>query len=275
MILILTLSSSVVCLSHNLDEFSIENIEMPPSFEWCDREKASPKFSNMLKNAGFTHERWLNEIMLPQSIYLCGQDGYGNQINIVVKDPDKDENESIQTHKYIYDYNILSGSAKETEKILVTYREVLSDGGIDPKDIVRIRWYEPDQECVTPFVMGIYKDGANYICQYRTVYAGNNFNFSYVAKAPISDELVAELDGYISQIVFSEEIDYSHAEQVYRQNKKVKIPTGSKSFQKNTDQLIIASGIFIVSVLIFSIYETTNKSRKRNRSRKSSKYGKY
>ncbi len=267
---------SLVCAdAHDLEDFKIENINLPDRFSWCTREDVSKNFSAMLSRSGFSHEKWVKDIMEPQSLYICGQDASGNQINIAVKKPEEDTREGIEIHNLMYDYNIIAENSRGREKLMVQYRNVLSDGGIDKEDIIRIRWYETKEDRVTPFIMGLYKDGESYICQYRTIYAGNNVNFSYVSKDKIDDETISTLDKMVSEIVFAEKVDYSQAKHVYRQNQKVRIPTGEKSLQKNSDYLLIVAAIFIVSVLVFSIYETTNKSRKRNKSKKETKVGKY
>ncbi len=264
---------------YNIEQFEINHISIPSSFSACTREECDYGFSNILSANGYTHSSWTENVMIPGDLYLCGRDASGNTINVSVSDPSTEEEkkDNFKFHRLMYDYNLYDFSAKVKEKAMVKYRDSLVEEGVNKRKIMRIKWFERDElSTYTPYILGIYEtEGGSYVSDWYTIYNGNIFRISQVSKYAPKKQQLSSASEIIKGIEFKSEIDYSQAKQVYRQNQRVKLPERLNVKQKRSKVLVGASLAFISVVILAAISITTAKIRKRSRSSRHSKNGRY
>ncbi len=271
--------SPVSADAHSLEQFNIENLILPASYSYCTREDCTSGFKSILSQNGYTHEKWKEEVMVPQNLYICGRDRNGNMINVAIFNPTKEDEigADIKFNEHMHDYNLYSDSPRARELVLTDYRDTLIDAGVNKRKIKHIKWFDKGSASeYTPYIRCIYENesGIN-VCEYTTVYDGNGISVTLSSKGEISLSQIELIHKMVQNIEHIGEIDYSYAKQVYRQNQRVKIPERLMEKQKRSSLLVGLALGFISLVLITAIIITTNKIRRRNRSNKNSKSGNY
>jgi len=264
---------------YEISEFNIKNISMPASFSVCTREKCDNSFLSILNANGYTFSSWKEDVMIPENIYICGRDSYGNAINLSINDPstEKERKENIKYHRLMYDYNLYSTASKTKETVLVRYRDSLVNSGVNKRKIRRIRWFEKDElSTFTPYILGMYEtEKGTFVTDYITIYNGNTVSISLTTKNEPKDKQLSFMSEIIKEIEYANDVDYSQAKQVYRQNQRVKLPERLETKQKRSKTLVGLSLAFISIVILSAIAITTTKIRRRNRSSRNSKFGRY
>ena len=271
--------ASVSADAYDFEQFNIKNLTLPSSYSGCTQKDCSSGFKAMLSQNGYTHEKWKDEVMVPQNLYVCGRDRRDNMINVAIFDPTKEDDidKDLKFHQHMYDYNLYAEQPKARELVLVDYRDSLVDAGINKRKIKQIKWFDMGSVSeYTPYIMALYENesGIN-VCEYITVYDGNGISVSLSSKDEITVSQIELIHNMIQNIEHTSEIDYSQAKQVHRQNQRVKIPERLLDKQKKSSLLLGLALVFISLVIFTAIIITTNKIRRRNRSSKNSKSGNY
>lgn len=270
-----TLFSTSTADAHDIEQFNINNIILPDGYHSCSRTECSRAFSAHLGEIGYSHQKWVEKVMEPGEMYVCSTDDGSSYINVSVRSASEgaDSDDDIKQHKLIYDYN-LAADPHDREQLLVELRDSLVDGGIALSDIGRIRWIDATDGMATPFIMVSLKTANTNLCEFRTVYDGNLVCVSLTSSKDLSAHKIAEVEKMVKAIRFDTSVDYSQAKQIYRQNQRVTLKDIDKK-DEDSDIALALSAAFVMAVIIFSIYETTDRSRKLNESRRKSKTGKY
>lgn len=260
---------------YDLYDIGLNNINIPDGYYACTRDECDGGFRNVLKSGGYTHQKWVDKVMLPQNLYICARDGNNNVINVAVTDVSTiiQAEDGTKHHKLIYDYNLAYDSS-DIEDILALYRDGLVEQGIEKRYISRISWIDRSDSVPTPYVMSTYSLDGTYICEYRTIYNGNSVSISLSSAKPLKKVQLAALDEMVRSMQYNFTVDYTQAKQIARQNERVRIFVEEDS-SDDSDFTLGLTSAFVLFVLVFSIYETTNRSRQINRSRRKSKTGKY
>lgn len=270
-----TLFSTSTADAHDIEQFNINNIILPDGYHSCSRTECSRAFSAHIGEIGYSHQKWVEKVMEPGEMYVCSTDDGSSYINVSVRSASEgaDSDDDIKQHKLIYDYN-LAADPHDREQLLVELRDSLVDGGIALSDIGRIRWIDATDGMATPFIMVSLKTANTNPCEFRTVYDGNLVSVSLTSSNDLSAHKIAEVEKMVKAIRFDTSVDYSQAKQIYRQNQRVTLKDIDKK-DEDSDIALALSAAFVMVVIIFSIYETTDRSRKLNESRRKSKTGKY
>ncbi len=271
--------ASVSADAYDFEQFNIKNLTLPASYSGCTQEECSSGFKAILSQNGYTHEKWKEEVMVPQNLYVCGRDRRDNMINIAIFDPVKEDDldKDLKFHKHMYDYNLYAEQPKARELVMTDYRNSLVDAGINKRKIKQIKWFDKGTLSeYTPYIRSLYENenGIN-VCEYITVYDGNSISVSLSSKNEITVSQIELINKMIQNIEHISEIDYSYAKQVHRQNQRVKIPERLLDKQKKSSLLLGLALGFISIVILTAIVITTNKIRRRNRSNRNSKSGNY
>ena len=271
--------ASVSADAYDFEQFNIKNLTLPASYFCCTQEDCSSGFKSILSQNGYTHKKWKEEVMVPQNLYVCGRDGYGNMINVAIFDPTKedDTNADLKFNQHMYDYNLYADQAKSRELVLADYRDALVDAGVNKRKIKQIKWFDKGEASAhTPYIRSVYENenGIN-VCEYTTVYDGNGISITLSSKKEITDRQIELIHKAVQKIEHIGEIDYSYARQIHRQTQRVKIPERLLEKQKRSSLLLGLALSFIFLVILTAIIITTNKIRHRNRSNKNSKSGNY
>lgn len=270
-----TLFSTSVADAHDIKKFNINNIILPDGYHSCTRTECSSAFSDNLRENGYNHSQWVERVMEPRGMYLCSTDDGSSYINVSVLDASQSESsdDDIKHHKLVYDYN-LAADPRDREQLLVQLRDLLLDGGIPLSDIKRIKWIDAEDGMATPFIMVNLTTDTTNLCEFRTVYDGNLVCVNLTSNDDLSSHKIAEVEKMVKAISFDTSVDYTEAKQIYRQNQRVTLKKSDKK-DEDSDIPLALSAAFVMAVIIFSIYETTDRSRKRSESRRKSKTGKY
>lgn len=272
-------STNISAGAYDLEEFGIKDISLPSGYSACTRENVQYSFSQILTANGYTHSRWVEEVMEEESLYICGRDSRGRAVNISVTDPstESDKEQNLKYHQLMYDYNLYGEVAGGREKVMIDYRDELLKKSVEPQKIKYIKWFGAEEiGGVTPYIRGLYEnaEGIN-ICEYTTVYNGNHLDIMFMSPSEFSERDISQMDKMIYNIKHTAQIDYSHAKQVYRQNQRVTIPERLSSEQRKSSALIGLGLCFVTLVMITAIVITTTKIWRRTKSARNSRYRKY
>lgn len=267
-------STRVIAEAHDLDNFGIKNINIPADYSVCTRIECDSDMMKLLRQNGYTPQKWIENVMTPADIYLYACDPLGNVINVTVSDVADEDifSDAAKHHEFVFDYN-LADDSKDRENILVQYRDGLLGSGVAARDISRIMWIDSSPELATAYVKGVYASDDAAVCEYRTIYRDNIISVRLYTQAEPDSELSALFDSLVRGIKYDSKPDYTKAKQFVRQNERVNL--NKKQQSSDADIAVFLSISFIIFVIMFSIYETTGKSRLRNRSRRKSKTGRY
>lgn len=261
--------------AHDIKELNINNIVLPEGYYSCTRTDCSSVYESYLATKGYNHKKWVERMMVPRGMYLCATDGETCHINVSVVNASQadDSNDDPKHHKLINDYN-LAEYASDRESLLIETRDMLIDSGIPISDIGRIGWIYATDEMATPFMVVNLTAGKTNLCEYRTVYDGNLICVSFSTQKELSESGIAEIEKMVKAIRFDTPVNYSVVKQIYRQNQNDKRNAPEKK-EGDSDTGFILSTVFVTAAILFSIYETTKRSRMLDKNRRKSKTGKY
>ena len=268
-------SSCVVALGHDISQWGIRNIVFPEGYYACNREDFDSKFLSYIRSKGYSKQEWIESVMIPGGMFVNARSINGNEFVVTVKEHGnlEDPNGYIKYHRLMYDYHLASVSTDRYD-ILLSYRNSLVDSGVQKKDIYRITWIDASRGLPTPYVMGSYFDGHSYKNEYMTVYNGRIIKITHTSSKRMDNEFDKAFLGTIYQIGYDYNVDYAQAKLIVRQNERLAF-INENSAGSNAALTQSLSIIVLILIFIFSIFETTGKSRVQNRSRRISKTGKY
>ena len=252
--------------SYSIPEAYINNINIPDDYFICTRDNYDPEMDIIFKESGYSYDKWKNQIMLPDDIFIYAAKENG-AVMCVKSEPfteltfslynTEDREEYKEVTILSYDYKLIADSISR-DNALKKYRYNVTSTGIEDKEIRRISWIDDATKDCIPYILCLYKDEESYIADFHTVFNGNKISVTVVEPDPISVEELTKLSEVITTMEYTYIPDYTEAKELLK--KKNEEDMAEKIEVYATAKLVqYIFGFFIACMILFAIYLDSQK----------------
>jgi len=267
MIFTICIGATAFAIDFKLESCGIESINVPDEYMICTQDLCDEKFNVLLANNNFSHSTWVSQVMKPNNyfLYACDAKDPSNCMYVVLEKGEIQETitnkDGSKTHKLMKDYNLLS-EGDEKDKLINQTKEALIYQGVSQENISKIGWVKTESKLVTPYIEYICRSGNDYIYCFETIYNGNKLQLQFSSKKPFTKKNEESFTNILSQISYSEIVDYTEVNKIIYNNLQKKLEEETHSGE-NTKIIRYIISISIAFVIVFAIYLSLKTQSKR------------
>jgi len=271
LVLSVCLTSVVSQAKYSIEEFGIDNIDVPEGYISCTRSECDPELDSILKSNGFTDlSLWNASVMTPGMfyVYACKANDMTKCMYLVCEELKPQKTKEGVEHKYASDYNLIETAEDKTE-ILKEINQASQTNSA--------QWVTTNS--ATPYVEYTAFSSGNYFHTYETIYCGNSIILRFSSESEFSESEIKMHNEIFSTLKNSVVYDKANAdmrespeefykkecENIKKEDEEARLRKVEKENNsgKNTRILWYIIGVLVALVIVFSIFLAVHKKRKK------------